>query len=253
MQQLKIDRMIYGVDDKSKTYQILRRNPNWKKLSQAENEKNKKHIDGYTRQLLDKRKMQYHEPKKLLVQLLRENPKILLKNLASENTILKYSSQKALMQMAKTNPAKIYPYFDEFVGQLSSKNNFIKWGAIRVIADLVPVDKAKKFDKVFKKYYSLILDKSMVAASNVVASSGVILQARPDLSKRIFAEIFKFKKGHYTKECKNIITGHLIKMLDLAKIKPDKMLLDFVKQAAKNTRHATAVKARKYLGELSKK
>lgn len=47
--ELKIDRAIYVVDDATKTYRYLRRNPAWKTLSQRENEQNKRHIDGYTR------------------------------------------------------------------------------------------------------------------------------------------------------------------------------------------------------------
>jgi len=47
--KLKIDRAIYLVDEISKTYTFLKRNLNWKNLDPRENERNKKHIDGYTR------------------------------------------------------------------------------------------------------------------------------------------------------------------------------------------------------------
>ena len=50
---LKIDRALYEVDDKTKTYRFLGRNLNWKNLSEDENERNKKHIDGYTRTFRD--------------------------------------------------------------------------------------------------------------------------------------------------------------------------------------------------------
>jgi hypothetical protein len=49
--ELKIDRAVYLVDDKTKTYRYLRRNPGWRSLSPEENEANKKAIDGYTRVL----------------------------------------------------------------------------------------------------------------------------------------------------------------------------------------------------------
>ena len=50
---LKIDRALYEVDDKTKTYRFLGRNLDWKNLSEDENERNKKHIDGYTRTFRD--------------------------------------------------------------------------------------------------------------------------------------------------------------------------------------------------------
>ncbi len=46
---LKIDRALYEVDDKAKTYRYYGRNLDWKNLSKEENKGDKKHIDGYTR------------------------------------------------------------------------------------------------------------------------------------------------------------------------------------------------------------
>jgi len=46
---LKIDRALYDVDDEKKTYRYLGRNPDWERLSKEENERNKRHIDGYKR------------------------------------------------------------------------------------------------------------------------------------------------------------------------------------------------------------
>jgi hypothetical protein len=50
---LKIDRALYEVNDETKTYKYLGRNPYWKNLREDENERNKKHIDGYTRTFRD--------------------------------------------------------------------------------------------------------------------------------------------------------------------------------------------------------
>ena len=45
----KIDRALFEVDDKTMTYRFFARNPDWKNLSEEENEQNKRHINGYTR------------------------------------------------------------------------------------------------------------------------------------------------------------------------------------------------------------
>lgn len=47
--RLKIDRAIYLVDDKTKTYKFYKINPNWKNLDKKENEQNKIHLNGYKR------------------------------------------------------------------------------------------------------------------------------------------------------------------------------------------------------------
>lgn len=53
--ELKIDRAVYVVDEETRTYRYLRRNPEWQDLDPRENERNKRHLDGYTRMFPDGR------------------------------------------------------------------------------------------------------------------------------------------------------------------------------------------------------
>ncbi len=54
--ELKIDRAVYLVDNETGTYRFLRRNLDWQKIDPAENDENKRQIDGYTRIFGDGRK-----------------------------------------------------------------------------------------------------------------------------------------------------------------------------------------------------
>jgi hypothetical protein len=47
--QLKIDRAIYILDDRTRTYCFRKRNPEWKMLDPRENERNKTYLAGYKR------------------------------------------------------------------------------------------------------------------------------------------------------------------------------------------------------------
>lgn len=53
--ELKIDRAIYVVDEERKRYRYIGRNHEWRELDPAENERNKRHLDGYTRVFPDGR------------------------------------------------------------------------------------------------------------------------------------------------------------------------------------------------------
>ena len=44
---LRFDRVLYEIDDETRTYRYHGRNKDWKELSSEENRKNKRHIDGY--------------------------------------------------------------------------------------------------------------------------------------------------------------------------------------------------------------
>jgi len=54
--ELEIDRAVYVIDEETKTYRYHRRNPNWRNLDPGENERNKGHLDGYTRIFPDGRR-----------------------------------------------------------------------------------------------------------------------------------------------------------------------------------------------------
>ncbi len=60
LKTLNIGKSVYLVDDEDKSYRILRRNPNWKKLTLKQNEKNKKSLDGYTRIFTNDKTGIYH-------------------------------------------------------------------------------------------------------------------------------------------------------------------------------------------------
>ncbi len=53
--EMKIDRAIYLVNDETKRYCFLRRNPEWEKLAPDENDSNKRQIGGYARLFRDGR------------------------------------------------------------------------------------------------------------------------------------------------------------------------------------------------------
>lgn len=52
---LRIDRAVYLLDEETKTYRYLRRNPDWESLDPRENERNKRHLNGFTRIFSDGR------------------------------------------------------------------------------------------------------------------------------------------------------------------------------------------------------
>ncbi len=56
---LKIDKAVYLVDDRTRTYRYLRRNPEWKQLPPGKNETNKQTIEGYMRHFRDGRTRRY--------------------------------------------------------------------------------------------------------------------------------------------------------------------------------------------------
>ena len=57
---LNVDRAIYEVDRKTRTYRYHSRNLEWKELSPEQNQKNKKSLKGYRRIFPDGRTKVFH-------------------------------------------------------------------------------------------------------------------------------------------------------------------------------------------------
>jgi hypothetical protein len=209
-------------------------------------------IDSINRQVNQKKKIER------IVDAVIQNPDAIeniIRCLKTEKSSLKFSYEKILRLVSEKSPELIYPYFDDFAGMLNSENNFIKWGAVFTIANLVSVDSENKFEKIFGKYYLPVKGPVMITASNIIKASPKIAFAKPELAEKITAEILKIQKGIYinrgevSHECKNIVCGQAIDSFTafLDKIKNKKAVTDFVKDQLNNSRPAVRKKAEKFL------
>lgn len=179
----------------------------------------------------------------------------LFEGLNNSRGSIRLGCEKIIRLISEQQPELIYPYFDIFTKLLDSENNILKWGAIITISNLVSVDSKNKFDKIFKKYFSLISEKTMITAANTIKNSWKIALAKPNLTEKISKEILKAEKARYenkgqlSPECSRIVYGHAIDSFDkfYGKIRDKRPVTDFIKRQLNNTRKAVAKKADKFL------
>lgn len=177
---------------------------------------------------------------------------VVFNGVSSENPRIKFRSAKVLRIISKKNPELLYSKIDFFVDLLGSENNIIKWNAMDTLANLAIVD-SNKFDKIFKKFYGLLYEGSLITASHVVDNSGKIAGAKPNLQSKITNELLKIEKIPLpTEECKNILLGKTIVAFDMYFDQiQNKEVISFVKRQLTNSRNATKVKAEKFLNKNS--
>jgi hypothetical protein len=60
MREVWIDKAVYLVDDETRTYKLLRRNPDWKELPAAKSFENELALEGFTRVFADGRRRVFH-------------------------------------------------------------------------------------------------------------------------------------------------------------------------------------------------
>ncbi|MDH5419901.1 MAG: hypothetical protein OEX06_06180 [Candidatus Bathyarchaeota archaeon] len=186
------------------------------------------------------------------------NPELLpeiLDGVSSEEARVRFNSAKILRIISEKQPKILYSKIEFFVDLLDSENNILKWIAIDIIGNLASVDSENKFNRIFRKFYDLLSDESMITAGHVIDNSGKIAVAKPYLQDRITEKLLKVEKIEYkTSECRNILLGKVISSFDkyIDQFDNKKKMISLVRRQLKNSRKATRAKAEKFLNNQSK-
>jgi hypothetical protein len=137
---------------------------------------------------------------------------------SSSKAAIRYGCAKVLMDLSEKHPEKLYSYMDFFTSLLDSKYRILTWNAMAIIANLARVDKDKKFDAIFDKYYSFMNDPYMVTVASVVGHSSKIALAKPYLIQKITNELLRVENmattPHLTEECKRVIAEKTVEVFD---------------------------------------
>jgi 2'-5' RNA ligase len=184
---------------------------------------------------------------------------ILLRGTSSQKAIIRYGCAKVLMDFSAKSPEKLYPYMDFFVNLLDSNYRILTWNAMAIIANLARVDKNKKFDAIFDKYYSFLNDEYMVTVANVVGNSAKIALAKPHLVQKITSELLKVEDiaitPHLTEECRRVITEKAVEAFDVFfdEIEDKAKVVSFVRRQLDSPRNTVKTKAEKFLEKWNRR
>jgi len=118
----------------------------------------------------------------------------LLKGISSSKAAVRYGCAKVLMDLSATYPEKLYSHMAVFIGLLDSEY-ILAWNALAIIANLAKIDRDKKFDAAFDKYYSFLNDEHVVTMANVVGNSGKIALVKPQLIQMITDELLRVENA----------------------------------------------------------
>jgi hypothetical protein len=198
--------------------------------------------------------------KEELLQKVKQNFNMLpevLNGIYSSKATIRYGCAKVLMDLSEEQPEKLYPYMDSFISLLDSKHRILTWNAMAIIANLTKVDKNKKFDAIFDKYYRFLNDEYMVTVANVVGNSRKIALAKPYLIQKITDELLKIENlsttPHLTEECKRVIAEKAVRSFDLFfdRIEAKEKVVSFVKKNLNSPRKTLRMETENFLKKWS--
>ena len=175
----------------------------------------------------------------------------LLAGILSKHEEIREPSFKALLAISETHPEVLYPHWEYFAGLLVSKNTYLKYEAIYLIASLTIADTSRKFERIFDTFYELLDDKSVIPASHAALNSGKIALAKPHLRTRITDRLLRIDDTHHEPERRELIKSYVIEAFEEYFEGSDdedrKMILEFVREQVASSSPKTRKKAKEFL------
>ena len=161
---------------------------------------------------------------------------------------VKYNSLKAFLAVSEETPEKLYSSFDFFVKLLESENAYLRFLAVKVIANLTEVDEQDKFNEIFSKYYSMLGDKTSIVPAQVAGVSGIIVNSKPELEKKITNKLLDVEKFCESRQ-KELVKGYAVEAFGeyFKKAKEKDRIIEFVKGQKNSESPRTRKKAREFL------
>jgi hypothetical protein len=157
--------------------------------------------------------------------------KELMKGILSKDNNIRQNSFKALQSISMKNPEFLYPQWDQFSEMLNSKNNYHKYIAVYLLADLTAVDSENKFDEIFDDYFMILGGNKAMTASHVALNSSKIALNKSELQDKIIDILLNIDNIHQGKQkelIKAYAIGALMKMYP--EIKDKKRVMNFIKE-----------------------
>ena len=134
----------------------------------------------------------------------------ILKNTRSKNDTLRYNCYQILLTISATSPAALYGQWDSLVEMLDSTNNYFKYQAIYLIANLLSADSKDRFTEISEKYFGLISDPSIMIASHLALNAGKIAKAKPKLRPVITSLLLKAGRSSRERKSGELLQAYII-------------------------------------------
>lgn len=175
----------------------------------------------------------------------------LIQNLKTKKETVRFNSSKALNLISKNNPEVLYPEWDYFFDLLDGDNTYWKCSVIPLIANLTRVDRQKKFEIMFEKYFALMNDRSFIPAAYVAKSAATIAKVKPKLRTKITEKLLGIDETRHDPQRRDLVKSDIIdafnEYFEVAEDK--KRIIEFVRQQLNCDSPKTRKTAAKFLNK----
>jgi hypothetical protein len=179
----------------------------------------------------------------------------LVTNLRSKKETVRFNSSKALHLISQQNPEVLYPLWDLFFDLIGGGNTYWKCSGIPIIANLTRIDKEKRFERMFEKFFGLMDDKkSFIPAAYLARSSATIVRAKPNLETKITKRLMKIDETRHDPQRRDLVKSDIIEAFDdyYEQARDKKEIMKFVRNQLECDSPKTRRRARTFLEKREK-
>jgi hypothetical protein len=167
--------------------------------------------------------------------------KELLSGVKSKDNTIRSNSFRVLQLISEEEPAFLYSEWDYFQEMLISANNYHKYIAIYILANLTSADEENKFDDIYDDYFGILGGEKVMTASHVAVNSPTIIKNKPELESKIVKTLLDIDTIHQGKQ-KELVKAYVIEAL--RKIYPDAEDKDRIREFVKSQLESSSPKTR---------
>ncbi len=168
---------------------------------------------------------------------------------AAQKSAVRENCSQAVMALARNNPDRLLPFWNDFMALLESDNGFSKYVAIHVIADLTVKADNCWFERDMARFYQVLNDERVMVVSHAAAVSGQIAHRCPRLADTIARHLMAIDQASCPEERKELIKGYVIQSLDemFLLVTDQAAIIDFVQRQRYSNSPKTKKIAREFL------
>lgn len=139
--------------------------------------------------------------------------KELLCGVKSKNNTIRSNCFQTLLIISEEEPGSLYPQWDYFYELLLNANNYFKYIAIYILANLTAVDKENRFYSIFDDYFNILAGDKVMNASHVALNTPIIIKNKPELESDIVEKLLNIDTIHKGKQ-KELVKAYAIEALE---------------------------------------
>lgn len=126
---------------------------------------------------------------------------------------IRFNSYETLRAISELKPEMLYERWDQLEGLLYHRNNYLRFIAINLLANLAGIDSEGYFERAFDKFFGILKENVTIAPAYVIRNSWKIVLANPHLEPKITNLLLDLDQIHHGKQIA-LLKGEAIEAFD---------------------------------------